>query len=121
MPQPIHGCTVHIPVVISRPTPLILRRRLRCPEGKRTSQLYTLSGLLRKLAHNKLNVNTVMLKILITYSNYKLLNGCSIFKTLQEQNFTQITYRSDPAKRDHKRRVAIIVVATANKRIFAAG
>ena len=76
MPQPLHGCTVLIPVVISRPTPLILRRRLRCPvfnissfiqfpkheklkeertgrilrcpDGKRTSQLYTLSGLLRK-------------------------------------------------------------------------
>ena len=62
MPQPIHGYAVHIPVVISRPTPLILRRRLRCPDGKRTSQLYTLSDLLRKLAHNKLSVNTVMLK-----------------------------------------------------------
>ena len=51
MPQPIHGCTVHIPLDISRPTPLILRWRLRCPDGKLSSHLYTLSGLLRKLAH----------------------------------------------------------------------
>ena len=35
---------------------------MRCPDGKRTSQLYTLSGLLRKLAHNKLSVNIVKVK-----------------------------------------------------------
>ena len=58
-PAYTRGCAVLIPVVISRPTPLILRWRLRCPDGKRTSQLYTLSGLQGKLAHNKLSVNTV--------------------------------------------------------------
>ena len=56
------GLCIYPYVVISRPTPLILRRRLRCPDGKRASQLYALSGLLRKLAHNKLSVNTVIVK-----------------------------------------------------------